>query len=121
MNDPAAGIAAPDAIRADEAPSDAAGRDAARRSGGPRDTAQRIVALLVEAGVAGAAEEGSRYRLLDDPALDSFSRISLYMEIESELGVTLAPEELLDERYRSIAGLAALIDGRGGAGGDRDA
>ena len=85
------------------------------------DTERALVALLLDAGITRVATEGARYRLLDDPTLDSFSRIGLHMEIESAFGLRLEPEELLDERCRSVAGLAALIDGRHEEGGEADA
>ena len=75
-------------------------------------TARRLVDLFVNAGVERVRHDGAGYRPFDDPELDSFAKISLYMEVECEFGVKLSPDELLDERCRTLAGLATIIDER---------
>lgn len=66
--------------------------------------------LMTTAGIPFEGNGGDAYSLLDDDAIDSFSKISMYMEIESEFGVMLMPQDMLKPEYRTVSGLAQLID-----------
>ena len=66
--------------------------------------------LMATAGIPFEGNGGDDYSLLDDEAIDSFSKISMYMEIESEFGVMLMPEDMLKPEFRTLSGLAQLID-----------
>ncbi len=76
------------------------------------DIERRILSLFIDAGALGAIGAQADYRLFDDDSLDSFSRISIFMELESEFKVRIAPDEIMDENNRSVRGLANLIIAR---------
>lgn len=66
--------------------------------------------LMTTAGIPYEGNGGDAYSLLDDEGIDSFSKISMYMEIESEFGVMLMPQDMLKPEFRTVSGLARLID-----------
>ncbi|MEM7258159.1 MAG: acyl carrier protein [Pseudomonadota bacterium] len=73
-------------------------------------TEQQLIELFVESGIPGASDADADYCLFDDKSLDSFGRISIFMELESEFQVRLDPQELMLTENRSVRGLARLIE-----------
>lgn len=68
-----------------------------------------ILNILVEAGVMAVNEEKLAYRLLDDSSLDSFAKMSLILEVEAAFGINMSPSDLMQDQYRSVAGIAKLV------------
>ncbi|HEX7937576.1 MAG TPA: acyl carrier protein [Gemmatimonadaceae bacterium] len=57
--------------------------------------------------------------LLDSGVLDSLGVIELLMLIEQEFGITVAPDDLELDNFRSISAIAELVRERTGANADR--
>lgn len=53
--------------------------------------------------------------LLDSGLLDSLGVIELLMLIEQEFGITVAPDDLELENFRTITAIAELVRARAGA------
>ncbi len=73
-----------------------------------------IISLLEQHGpVPGAdKEEKLAYRFLETGHIDSFALNDFILEIEDECDITLTPEEIQSEEFRTIGSLIEIIENR---------
>lgn len=57
-------------------------------------------------------ESKMAYRYLDAGHIDSLSIINFIVDLEEEFGVSLAPEDTQSDEFRTIGGLATLIESK---------
>lgn len=71
-----------------------------------------LVAQLQRRGPLPFATEAEilGYRYLDCGHVDSFGIVVFVTEIEERFGVVLGPEELQSEEFRTVGGVARLIE-----------
>ena len=72
--------------------------------------------LEAHAPMPGETDEArARYRYLDAGHIDSFGLIHFIMDIETEYGITLEPEDTQSDEFRTVGGLAGIIARKIGA------
>lgn len=74
-----------------------------------KDTIQFIADYLIDSGVVFDGTVIGEYNFIKSGAIDSFSLLSLIMEIEAEYGIKITTDDLLDESLATISGMASLI------------
>lgn len=68
-----------------------------------------ILNFLEERGIDTAQENFESINFIENGYVDSFSIMSLLMEVESEFGYKISPEQISDSQFQTVTGLAQLI------------
>jgi methoxymalonate biosynthesis acyl carrier protein len=75
------------------------------------ETAERLRDIL--ARTLGTAPPDPETDLVQSGLLDSLALVELLVAVEQAFAITLSPEELEIERFRSLGALAELVDSHG--------
>ena len=68
-----------------------------------------IASIIVQITGWPADDIGSDFEFFHNGVLDSLGVVELVSAVEDELGVALREEDLLDERFSTVGGLAMIV------------
>ena len=71
-----------------------------------------IINYLIERGVEVSSHNYNKINIIEDGIIDSFAILALFMAIEGEFDVKITPNDMLEEKNKTIDGLVNLIINR---------
>lgn len=79
-----------------------------------KNTLTVLVDLLLERAELPDSKQSEyhTFRFLDAGIIDSFNLMQFIMEIEEEFDIELTPDDTQSEEFRTLGGLALIIDGK---------
>lgn len=73
---------------------------------------QFIVALVAKKGRLPEGADLPAFNFVDSGHIDSLAIIKFVLDIEMRFDIALSEEDMLDPRFRTIGGLAAIVESK---------
>jgi len=79
-----------------------------------KETLKKLVEMLNERADLSVYDvvDYSSFRFLDAGIVDSFGLMQFIMEVEEEFDIEMTPDETQSEEFRTLGGLALIVDNK---------